>query len=37
MSLTAIHARSAKPREKDHELFDEKGMYLLVKPNGAKY
>ncbi len=37
MALTVVAARSAKPKEKDYKLSDEKGMYLLVKKNGAKY
>jgi len=37
MALTAIQARNAKPAEKQYKLADEKGMYLLVKPNGRRY
>ncbi|MHA1540414.1 MAG: tyrosine-type recombinase/integrase [Alphaproteobacteria bacterium] len=37
MPLSAIQVKSAKPREKQYKLFDEKGLFLLVKPAGAKY
>ena len=37
MTLTAIQAKNAKPKDKDYKLFDEKGMFLLVKQSGAKY
>lgn len=37
MSLTDRAAASAKPKEKDYKLSDEKGLYLLVKKNGGKY
>jgi integrase len=36
MSLTDTAIRSAKPREKAHKLFDQKGLYLQVNPNGSK-
>jgi hypothetical protein len=36
MALTDIAIRRAKPRDKPYKLFDEKGMYLLVSPVGAK-
>ncbi|MGZ5049644.1 MAG: tyrosine-type recombinase/integrase [Methylobacter sp.] len=29
--------RNAKPIEKPYKIADEKGMYLLVHPNGRKY
>lgn len=35
--LTVIAARNAKPKEKLYRLFDEKGLYLEVMPNGSKY
>lgn len=35
--LTATEAKQAQPREKDYKLFDEKGLFLLVKKNGSKY
>ena len=37
MSLTSIQIKHAKPQAKDHWLSDEKGLRLLIKPNGAKY
>lgn len=36
MPLADISARSAKPAEKPFKLSDEKGLFLLVKPNGTK-
>lgn len=37
MPLTDRAAASAKPKEKDYKLSDEKGLYLLVKKSGSKY
>lgn len=37
MPLTDITVRNAKPRDKQFKLADEKGLYLLVHPNGSKY
>jgi len=37
MPLTDTAIRAAKPRPKQYKLTDEKGMYLLIKPNGGKY
>jgi integrase len=37
MSLTNMELVNAKPRDKDYKLADGKGLYLLVKTNGAKY
>lgn len=37
MALTDLKVRTAKPREKAYKLADEKGLYLLVNPNGSKY
>ena len=37
MPLTDRAAASAKPKEKDYKLSDEKGLYLLVKKTGSKY
>ena len=34
--LNDTDARAAKPREKAYKLFDERGLYLLVKPTGAR-
>ncbi|WP_415911629.1 tyrosine-type recombinase/integrase [Neptuniibacter sp. QD37_11] len=36
MPLTDRTIKSAKPREKDYKLSDEKGMYLLIKKSGSK-
>jgi integrase len=36
MPLTDTVVRSAKPREKQYKLVDGGGLYLLVRPNGAK-
>lgn len=36
MALTEAQIRAAKPREKDWKLADERGLYLLVTPKGAK-
>jgi integrase len=37
MPLTAQKVKNAKPRDGAYKLSDEKGMYLLVHPNGSKY
>ena len=37
MSLTHLKIRKAKPKEKPYKLTDERGMYLLVSPNGGKW
>jgi integrase len=29
--------KNSKPKEKPYKLSDEKGLYLLINPNGAKY
>lgn len=36
MALTAVQVKTAKPREKAYKLADERGLYLLVNPNGSK-
>jgi len=36
MSLTEFAIRSAKPQPKPYKIFDEKGLFLLVRPNGAR-
>jgi integrase len=36
MPLTDVTIRAAKPKEKAYKLFDERGLFLLVKPNGAR-
>lgn len=35
--LTIIAVRNAKPKEKLYRLYDERGLYLEVMPNGSKY
>jgi len=37
MPLTVKEAQAAAPKDKDYKLSDEKGLFLLVKKNGAKY
>jgi integrase len=37
MSLTDTTIRNAKPAEKPYKLSDEKGLFVLVHPNGSKY
>jgi len=38
MPLTDTAIKNAKPTpDKAYKLTDEKGMYLLVNPNGGKY
>jgi integrase len=37
MPLTDLAARRAAAKDKDYKLAAEKGLYLLVKANGAKY
>src|ERR1700730_14699091 len=37
MPLTDTHIRNAKPKAKSYKLSDGGGMYLLVKPDGARY
>lgn len=37
MPLTDTTAKSAKPAAKPYKLSDERGMFLLVNPNGAKW
>ena len=37
MPLTDRAIQAARPKEKIYKLADEKGMYLEVRPNGAKY
>lgn len=36
MALTDTAVRNAKPAEKPHKLADDRGLYLLVNPTGAK-
>lgn len=37
MPLTDIIVKNLKPKDKQYKVADEKGMFLLVKPNGRKY
>ena len=37
MPLSAVAVQHAKPREKEYKLADERGLYLLVTPNGGKH
>lgn len=37
MPLTDTAIKNAKPTDKPYKMQDEKGMYLLVHPNGGKY
>ncbi|MEG9499921.1 integrase arm-type DNA-binding domain-containing protein [Mannheimia indoligenes] len=34
--LNNTQIEKAKPQEKEYTLSDGKGLYLLIKPNGAK-
>src|SRR5262249_24107717 len=33
---TELAIRAAKPQPKPYKIFDEKGLFLLVRPNGAR-
>lgn len=37
MALTDTKVKNAKPAEKDYKLYDERGLFVLVKANGSKY
>src|SRR5262249_7697321 len=37
MALTDTHVRNAKPKAQSYKLSDGGGMYLLVRPDGARY
>lgn len=37
MALSDTKVKSAKPAEKDYKLYDERGLFMLVKTNGSKY
>ncbi|OQK18004.1 integrase [Methyloprofundus sedimenti] len=37
MTLKCTAIKAAKPQDKQYKLADEKGMYLLIMPNGSKY
>lgn len=36
-ALTDVSVRGAKPQERDYKLFDGRGLFLLVKANGARH
>lgn len=36
-ALTDVEVRGAKPRERDYKLHDGRGLFLLVKANGARH
>ncbi|MDF2690999.1 MAG: phage integrase family protein [Gammaproteobacteria bacterium] len=37
MPLNDLLIRTAKPLDKAYKLSDEKGLFLLINPNGSKY
>lgn len=37
MALTVVQVKNAKPKEKLYKFADERGLYLLVNPNGSKF
>jgi hypothetical protein len=37
MALTDTAIRNSKPAEKPIKLTDERGLYLLLKPNGSRW
>lgn len=37
MALTAAAIKQAKSKEKQYKLYDEKGLFLLIKKTGSKY
>jgi integrase len=37
MSLSDAKVRKAVPREKPYKLFDERGLYLIVQPEGGRW
>ncbi|MDR2874656.1 MAG: integrase arm-type DNA-binding domain-containing protein, partial [Methylobacillus sp.] len=37
MALTDTKVRNTKPSDKPRKVADEKGLFLLVRPNGSKY
>ena len=36
MSLSEVTIRAAKPKDRQYKVYDEKGLYLLVKPSGGR-
>lgn len=37
MALTDTKIRNAKSKDKPYKLYDEKGLFLIIRPNGAKW
>jgi integrase len=37
MALSDTAIRNAKPKDKAYKLYDEKGLFLIVNPNGGKW
>jgi len=37
MALTELSIKHARPKEKPYKIYDEKGLYLIVTPNGGKW
>lgn len=37
MALSEMTVKGAKPKDRAYKISDERGLFLLVKPNGAKY
>jgi integrase len=37
MTLSDTTIKAAKPQEKAYKITDEKGMFILIQPNGSKY
>jgi hypothetical protein len=37
MALTDLQVRKAAPADKPRKLFDERGLFLLIQPNGSKW
>lgn len=35
MALTDTALRNAKPAAKPYKLYDEKGLFILIQPNGG--
>jgi hypothetical protein len=35
--LAETQIRTAKPREKPYKLFDERGLFMLVNPDGSRW
>lgn len=36
IAIEDVKFRSTKPKEKPYKVSDEKGLYLLVNPNGSR-